>query len=631
MIWKNPFLIKNNEQQISEEEYLSLFDSSVLQMIDEQNMEKVSRVLSTPGAGKTSLFRAFSPKVLNIISKKNDTNEYSEIIKQMERLGAIKDHNIILLSATLSCARNYSIIEEMFSNGKRKQVFFALLNYRIIMAFLKNLSLIYDIEINELEAVTFLHIPQEMLCEAESFENGFKVYEWACKGERELCDFLDSDRNEKLPLSFVHTTLLVIKLFEAQNILIHGEKYFLNSMLIFDDFHKLTNKQKEYITEAVFTLKSKIGIWLGQRLEGLSDNQIISLDGSVDRDYNSDIIIDNYWNDKKSAFYNMIENIANKRIKEAGLNSFNNLLDCIAGELEVKKYENTLKKHIELLKTKIFETYNEEYKYSDIVNYIEEISKSSFEKVIHYVCIKIYQNREELTFFSEEKIEVAEFKKFYDENKNSAEFYLCIKCKIPFYYGLPKLKILSSYNVEQFLFLVSDIFETCRVKALGKTNKSRKYLSAEEQEEILSKAVQKKWKDMDYRYSDIKDIKNLLNNIASIGIKSREAERNSYAGGAYTGIGIKKNELLRYLDNESYRPTYKILSACLASKYLERKDLKGDIVVFYLNRWLCLYYELPIAYGGWKPCSMSNIKEMCFNVKEHDSQLELGFYEVEYL
>ena len=50
MVWKNPFQMKNSEEQVREREFLALFDCTVLQMIDEGNFSKVSFVSSTPGA-----------------------------------------------------------------------------------------------------------------------------------------------------------------------------------------------------------------------------------------------------------------------------------------------------------------------------------------------------------------------------------------------------------------------------------------------------------------------------------------------------------------------------------------------------------------------------------------------------
>ena len=319
MVWKNPFQMKNSEEQVREREFLALFDCAVLQMIDEGNFSKVSFVSSTPGAGKTSLFRAFTPKILSTIIIPEHREEYKEIYKQMNRLGVISDGRVVLASATLSCALNYSIIDEMFQNGRRKQIFFALLNYRIAIVLLRSIGHLLDIDSNSYDRISFVDIPHEMISEEAAFKDGYSLYQWACKGERELCRYLDSDRSEQLDVSFVHTSLLMIKLFEATNILFDGEQYFDKTLIVFDDFHKLADNQKNYLSETIYTLKTTTGIWFGQRLEGVKNEQIISMDGSLSRDYNPNIVIDNYWPDSSKAFYSMLESIADRRVKEAAI------------------------------------------------------------------------------------------------------------------------------------------------------------------------------------------------------------------------------------------------------------------------------------------------------------------------
>ena len=85
--------------------------------------------------------------------------------------------------------------------------------------------------------------------------------------------------------------------------------------------------------------------------------------------------------------------------------------------------------------------------------------------------------------------------------------------------------------------------------------------------------------------------------------------------------------LKQNIDNPKYALLIKTLGECLASKYLERREInKGEIVVFYLNRWLCVYYQLPLAYGGWKKCSLDKALQMCEmnNVSSsEDGQIEL--------
>lgn len=631
MVWKNPFQKKNSEEQVNEREFLSLFDCTVLQMVDEENFSKVSFVSSTPGAGKTSLFRAFTPKILSTIVVPENRDEYKDIYKQMNRLGVISNGKVVLASATLSCAFNYSILDEMFQNGRRKQIFFALLNYRIAIVLLRSIGHLLDIDISAYDRINFVDLPHEMVSEEESFKDGYSLYQWACKGERELCRYLDSDRSEQLDVSFVHTSLLMAKLFEATNILVDGEQYFEKTLIVFDDFHKLAENQKRYLSETIYTLKTTTGVWFGQRLEGVKNEQIISMDGSLSRDYNLNIVIDNYWPDSSKAFHNMLESIADRRVKEASIGSCRKFSDCIMDSIDEKKYAKVLNDYIKSVRDRIESSSESSCLYHDIMDYIDTHKMSIFDRAIWYECIQIKENRKndgQLSLFLGEHENIIAFKDFVKDNEKSARYYICYKCNIPYYVGFENLCTLASYNVQQFLVFAGDYFDCYRIKTLDMGISPKKYaLTVEEQMQVLQKAVQRRWDDMELRYADIAVIRQLLDNIAKWGCESRDAERNSYAGGAYTGIGISNSALKQSIDNPKYEILMKTLGACLASKYLERREInKGEIVVFYLNRWLCVYYQLPLAYGGWKKCNLDKALEMCrmsYVSDDEDGQLEL--------
>lgn len=632
MIWKNPFLSKNSEQQMGEEQFLSLFDCTALQIVNRENLEKVSFVSSSPGAGKTSLFRAFSPDVLSKIVSPASNDLYSDVRQQMERLGAVQDGRVVLASAALSCARGYNIIDEMFQSGRKKQIFFALLNYRIAISILKSIGHLLELEAGDYEQVRFAQIPQEMASDEARFKNGKSVYDWACQGERELCKYLDSERDAPYEVSFVHTTLLLLKLFEPKNILVNGEPYFQNVLIIFDDFHKLTDNQKNIITEAVYTLKTSVGVWLGQRLEGFQDERLISMDGSLNRDYNPNIVIDNYWPEKRKAFYGMLEEIADRRIKEAGLQGYLKFSDCISDDLEKKKYEKAWNRFSKSEREKIDRNLEASSIYSEILSYIDgQKDMGARDRAIWYECVAIQENRRaakaQMSFYLGEKVTQADFEAFVDKYEDMAEYYVCRRAGIPFYYGMGSLKILSSYNVEQFLYFAGAYFDCCRVKSMDHGRKQKRKLSAEEQGKVLETATRQKWADMDYRYANVNSIKEFLNNIAALCIQSRDAELAAYSGGSYTGFGVKKSVLLQCLCDPNCAELVKILGACLASKYLERRGSQDEsMVLFYLNRWLCVYYGLPLAYGGWARCNMRRLITFCGSQADRDEdQLEMDF------
>ena len=616
MIWKNPFLSKNSEQQFREDQFLSLFDCTALQIIEPENLEKVSFVSSTPGAGKTTLFRAFLPEVLSRVIVPEIKSEHKEFYHHMERLGVIMEGTVRLASISLSCARGYTIIDEMFQNGRRKQIFFALLNYRITIALLKSIGRVLDLVLEDYSRIEFVQIPQEMLYENEHLKNGRTLYEWACQGERQLCKYLDSERNENIEISFVHTTLLLIKLFEPGNILIDGDVYFNNVLIIFDDFHKLSENQKKGISEAIYTLKSNIGVWFGQRFEGLGNEQLISMDGSLNRDYNPNIVIDNYWPNKMGAFNNMLEQIANKRVKAASLENFLKFSDCISERIEIQNYAKRIKEFIKKENTRIEISEELSDCYHDILSFLSNDHKMDLiEKAVWYECIIIRENRRhsgQLSLFGSERLAFEEFESFVKDNRGAAFFYISRKMNIPYYYGFDSLKNLSSYNIEQFLFFAAPLLECYRIKTLEATSRRNKRLTPQEQEDALKKSAKKKWDDMDFRYTNIKEIKEFLNGISDFCVRSRNSERNSYAGGAYTGVGINKVTFMASINQTQYIQLREILGACLASKYLERREINnGEIIVFYLNRWLCLYYDLPLAYGGWRRCGIDTLLSLC--------------------
>lgn len=619
MIWRNPFLAKNSEQQFRVEDFLALFDCSVLQMIEERNLSKVSYISSTPGAGKTSLFRAFSPQVLNEITNDQSNDDYKDINEHMEELGAIRDGIPVLLSANLSCARNYSIIDEMFQNGRRKQVFFALLNYRITISLIRAMGVLWNLEKEEYKRVTFVEVPQEMLSECGDGVNAYELYEWACAGERGLCRYLDSDRNDDLPISFAHTTLLTLKLFEPENILLDGEECFDYTLMIFDDFHKLSDNQRDYMSEALYTLKTNTGVWLGQRLEGVKPSQVISMDGSLNRDYNPNVVIDNYWPNRQRPFHGMLQNIANRRIQGIQGNGYTKFPDYLSENLAGNKYRKVLKNHCQSIGEWVADDSERMAKYARIIEMIENSENSDLmEKAVQYECIAIKERRGNAGQLSlplgiSENVE--DFKAFVNKNRAAARFYISIKHNIPFYFGMDNLLMLSSYNVEQFLNFAGRYYDVHRVISLQKSSGKKNRLTAEEQEEILIKEAERRWEDMDLRYAGIELIKGFLNNVAAFCVGSRDVGKACYEGGAYTGFSVNDESLKIISDKPQYGRLLEVLGACLSSKYLEMRKNSGESV-FYLNRWLCVYYRLPLRYGGYKRITERYLLDICVEDKK---------------
>ena len=70
---RNPFFIKSYEGAESDKEYLKFFNSEALQPIDDDFLDSIRYVNSSPGAGKTSVFKAFSPRVIRLVMENNES------------------------------------------------------------------------------------------------------------------------------------------------------------------------------------------------------------------------------------------------------------------------------------------------------------------------------------------------------------------------------------------------------------------------------------------------------------------------------------------------------------------------------------------------------------------------------
>ena len=129
----------------SSDSFLALYDYSLFANENSDNRrflfpEIFSQVVffsSSPGGGKSSLFHLFSPDVLSNVW--NSKEQHKDLWKYLFDLETVDDVGVRMLGIEFSCARNYSIIEDVFDKTLSQQVFFALLNVRLLKESLKSI------------------------------------------------------------------------------------------------------------------------------------------------------------------------------------------------------------------------------------------------------------------------------------------------------------------------------------------------------------------------------------------------------------------------------------------------------------------------------------------------------------
>lgn len=614
MLPQNTFLIRQTEKLESESSFINILCPQLIGFVDESFFDKTIFINSSPGGGKTTLLKTFSPDVLSELRENHEKETYKDSFKLLSNLGVIDENRVKLLSINVSCAReNYGLIDDLYDNGKAVQVFFQLLSLRILRRTLEAVLKCNQLDSNELNKITFKNIPEEWKVIVDKSHNGEKLYQWTLDEERTLCHSIE-EMSIDIKTSMLYNNLSILSMIGNGNILLSGQPIEQKMLVMFDDIHALSAKQRELLRNVIFMLRPNLAIWMTQRSVALSKDEIFGNNGQIHREYTI-VNINEYVQQDKPAFYKALKNVADRRVaicyKDEGLED----------KLE-KELSKESKKKLETIKTKICTKIDSFCKgnqnYTNLYDYLlEKEFSSELEGVIAWQVLLILIEREQkkdqyvwpfINIFGIEEYET-EFKKL----KKEAEYLVRYHYKLPIYYGMHDMQVISSNNVEQFLDFAGEIFEYRIALDYASKRKKGNLISQEEQEKVLTKCAEEKWEDILRTFSRGTEIQNFISNIAKIGIEGLEKNTASYSGGTFTGIGIKSSDIRKELEKSQLSDLMSLLKVCVAYNLLSVQDIKhgnaeNDTVykVFYLNRWICVKFRLPLGYGGWKALSIQS-------------------------
>lgn len=637
MLPRNPFNIAYAEMVDSSETFLALFDHTAISgntadnrpFISEEMFEQTVFFSSSPGGGKSSMFHFFSPDILNSVLQ--NRNQNIDSFEYLQRLGVLTASEVHLLGVQVSCARNYEIIEDIYDTGIDIQLFFALLNVRILKETLKSILSLKKSDASGLQKITICNVPTELNAYFSTYWTGKEYYDWACEEERRLCASINN-MEETQQIGFIHHYLSVIQLFEPDKIYFDGKPVANKVLFMLDDVHKLTQRQREALQNSLFTVRARVGVWLAQRSFALDENELLGQDGNIGRDYVTRKLEDQRDGQHAKTFYKTLEAIADRRVKANALIDISNYRSCVEDNIDWYSDKDNSKKLVAAYE-KLYEELKPFLPEDDLKSITEEAG-DLFEKAIVLRSIKIFVDRQ----INNQQIAICDcflgpldtdLEKIRNGNslRPIAEYYLCIESGLPFYYGMGKLFQLSFNNVYQFLRYCGEIFERRLAYKYEARRRRANTVPPVDQEKIITRVSKQYWDEIDVIYSRAKSIKTLISNIAHIGAVTRDVGAASYSGGTFTGIGIREHLYKKILFDKEYQNIKSILATCVSGNLLKIKQVKQGgknemAVVFYLNRWMCVYFKLPLAYGGWKLCNSILLKHVC----EDQTDLFKSFY-----
>ncbi|WP_316740659.1 hypothetical protein [Pedobacter antarcticus] len=589
-----------------------MYSPNVLEELIEKNKQgklwdNILFIRSSPGAGKTSILKVLEPNSLLTLSNSASSSNFKDTITYLKSLEVLDNKSKVnLVGVYMSLARNYEVIEDLnISTGQKKNIFFALINARVILSSLRSILNLY----NHIEL-------SQIVLNASSFDysyldirfpiDGEKLFEWAATIERSVFKLIDSF----LPINDLvvgHSELFAFQLMQPNNLMIDGIVCSNRILFMFDDGHKLGKSQREALLDHLTVKRGNYNIWIAERLEALDEQR--NFGALKNRDYD-EINLEEIWQGPNNKLKNILANIANKRasVSSEHIDGFQDFIDENLKESEyeerfIKAYEQSLQ-NINMLAG-----FNHKFEnWLDYLTSMQEMTKYNLAILARQIEILIYRNigKSQLTF--EFPFTVDELKsKLGGEIQSTAIYFICIEQKIPFYYGFDNLVKLSSNNIEQFLAFSAELFELVLAR---KVASKPRIIEANEQERFLKKVAETKWQEQSRILPNADAVLKFIANLAQFSQKETNKPNAPYAPGI-NGFAIKElkeNKLILNIDwreDPAFITLRKVLKTCIAYNLLEKRLTKQGKenqvhTVYYLNRWICLRYNLPLNYGGFR-------------------------------
>ena len=187
----------------------------------------------------------------------------------------------------------------------------------------------------------------------------------------------------------------------------------------------------------------------------------------------------------------------------------------------------------------------------------------------------------------------------------------------PMYYGVEKLKELSPNNTEQFISFCNVLYEQLLTQKLLHPRRAL-LLTAAVQDKLIKDECKKKLKRLLTEHG--RGVFTFISNLGGF-CKSQTLQLGcSY--GTVNGFAIRDTETIfgssmNLIDDTKLEGVLKI---CLANNLLFTRETKQgekdkEWTVFYLNRWICAAFSLPLGYGGWRK---HTIKELTDWIKKEE-------------
>ncbi len=615
----NPFFTRASEYVGSDGRFIKLFSPEILYLFKEYPLLNTVNIFrSSPGGGKTTLLKLFTPRVLLEIVNCQKHESCKDIFKILNDLQVVNDKRVLIASSLISFNNEYSALEYLDINEvQRERLFFSLLNSRIILSVLqsicitKNLQFPSDLDKIIIQNSTGIIIPQKLA----KLKTGAEYYEWASQLEEHICREMDSFQFDVTALDG-NTDLFSLELLEKQNIHIENKAITEDVLVMLDNVHDLSKQQRAILLNRIVNKRPPVTTWVAERMKALTMDEI--LEGTTTgRDKNT-IYLEKYWSNKN--FEKFARSVADRRVSTIFEDEITNFSSFLSSTFTNETVKVIIEEKINV-ERRIKSNYGSD-RYKQWLISKDEVYENEFEALVSWRTLEILLNRDEnkkqKSFAFDELQEEELVQQEGSDVKNAARLFIHLERAIPYYYGFTTISKLSSSNIEQFLSIAGQLFEDILSKKIYKKLKKEYNLSIspERQEEIVLRVCKSKWRDLKEKIPNFNKISTFLDSLGAF-CKAQTYVPNAWNSPGLNGIAITMRDrdfLKEIVLKNPKHPLYelaKCLVTCISYNLLDytlNYKCQGKVyMILYLNRIYCAKYDLPLDNGKFKERKLAEL------------------------
>lgn len=612
---RNPFYIRTAEQAETEEQFLNLFSLDVLSVLPEDgSWNRLLRIESAPGGGKSTLLRLFTPAVLTTIANGRSRTEFRELVKFLDQVDVIRADGVALLGILVNCKDDYSrVVDLPIDDLQQQNIFRALLHSRLALLSIRAaLQLSMNSYPTDIDLVQFEPRPEETFGRPDArLVTGRELFERARKLEQTIVDALNSFEIDFGRLRAVSAIDDVFQLLTTHRLTVAGSGVHQHTLVMFDDAHLLDDGQKQMLEEELLRHdRNRFSSWMAMRLRALEPRLLISEAESRDRESFETVRLDRR---EPRRIESWLLDVGNRRAKRAQ-RDVPSFTACFAETLEVEFTQSDLMAVAQSERERAYSLsrpFDELFSTWLMATDEETEVLSPLDQAVRWaeVQIRIERRIRKLQIeFNLGPLSLTEVDNSVASLQEAATLSMCLRNYLPYYFGSVKVASLASINVEQFLSLAAALFDLL-LNSGNLTRRQHRPLMPSAQHRLLLEQSRAYVENIRTSLPYGEDVHRL---VTAVGQLCREETRrpNAPVLPGVTGISLQvqdKENLIERAQSGSprHRRLLNAVASAVAHNVLSPRSTNrhrdDDRVVFYLNRLMCPTYELPLGYGGYKP------------------------------